>query len=181
MHLDLKITVPADILASDHELAQAAGRGVSNAVKRHLVERDSRGRSDGLPRTGYYGDAAGGVTTEVSGNRAVVTIHKEGVALHYYGGVVYPTDAKALAIPKSPATAGKRPKEFDPDRAKLALVWPKGSTTGTLRDKETDEVVYLLVSKAPIPADATVLPTDGELEGAAMDRIQYYIDLIWGN
>ena len=172
MHLDLKITVPADILASDHELAQAAGRGVSNAVKRHLVERDSRGRSDGLPRTGYYGDAAGGVTTEVSGNRAVITIHKEGVALHYYGGVVYPTDAKALAIPKSPATAGKRPKEFDPDRAKLALVWPKGEKTGTLRDKETDEVVYLLVPKAKIKEDKTILPTEDEVVEAGKSAME---------
>ena len=173
MHFDLKITVPADILASDHELAQAAGRGVSNAVKRHMVERDSRGRSDGLPRTGYYGDAAGGVTTEVSGNRAVVTIHKEGVALHYYGGVVYPTEGhKALAIPKSIKGAGKRPSEIDPDRTKFALVWPKGKTTGTLRDKETDEVVYLLVSKATIPEDKTVLPTDAELESAGMSAME---------
>ena len=172
MHLDLKITVPADILASDHELAQAAGRGVSNAVKRHLVERDSRGRSDGLPRTGYYGDAASGVTTEVSGNRAVVTIHKEGVALHYYGGVVYPTDAKALAIPKSIQGAGKRPAEADPDHTKFALVWPKGKTAGTLRDKETDEVVYLLVSKAKIKEDKTVLPTDAELESAGMSAME---------
>ena len=175
MHLNLKITVPADILASDHELAQAAGRGVSNAVKRHLVERDARGRSDGLPRTGYYGDAASGVTTEVSGSRAVVTIHKEGVALHYYGGVVYPTDAKALAIPKSPATAGKRPAEADPDHTKFALVWPKGETTGTLRDKETDEVVYLLVSKAKIKEDKTVLPTDAELEAAGMSAAETLI------
>ena len=172
MHFDLKITVPADILASDSELAQAAGRGVSNAVKRHLVERDSRGRSDGLPRTGYYGDAASGVTTEVSGSRAVVTIHKEGVALHYYGGVVYPVDAKALAIPKSIKGAGKRPAELDPDRSKLALVWPKGETTGTLRDKETDEVVYLLVSKAKIKEDKTVLPTDAELESAGMSAME---------
>ena len=175
MHLDLKITVPADILASDHELAQAAGRGVSNAVKRHLVERDSRGRSDGLPRTGYYGDAASGVTTEVSGNRAVVTIHKEGVALHYYGGVVYPTNGhKALAIPKSIQGAGKRPAEADPDHTKFALVWPKGEKTGTLRDKETDEVVYLLVSKATIPEDKTILPTESEMESAgtaAMEAI----------
>ncbi|MBQ6136566.1 MAG: hypothetical protein IJI73_04260 [Kiritimatiellae bacterium] len=175
MHLDLKITVPADILASDHELAQAAGRGVSNAVKRHLVERDRRGRSDGLPRTGYYGDAASGVTTEVSGNRAVVTIHKEGVALHYYGGVVYPTDGhKALAIPKSIQGAGKRPAEADPDHTKFALVWPKGEKTGTLRDKETDEVVYLLVSKATIPEDKTILPTESEMESAgtaAMEAI----------
>lgn len=173
MHLDLKITVPADILASDHELAQAAGRGVSNAVKRHLVERDSRGRSDGLPRTGYYGDAASGVTTEVSGSRAVVTIHKEGVALHYYGGVVYPTEGhKALAIPKSIQGAGKRPSEIDPDRTKFALVWPKGEKTGTLRDKETDEVVYLLVSKAKIKEDKTVLPTDAELESAGMSAME---------
>ena len=173
MHLDLKITVPADILASDHELAQAAGRGVSNAVKRHMVERDSRGRSDGLPRTGYYGDAAGGVTTEVSGNRAVVTIHKEGVALHYYGGVVYPTEGhKALAIPKSIKGAGKRPSEIDPDRTKFALVWPKGKTTGTLRDKETDEVVYLLVSKATIPEDKTILPTESEMESAGTAAIE---------
>lgn len=173
MHLDLKITVPADILASDHELAQAAGRGVSNAVKRHLVERDSRGRSDGLPRTGYYGDAAGGVTTEVSGSRAVVTIHKEGVALHYYGGVVYPTAGhKALAIPKSIQGAGKRPAEADPDHTKFALVWPKGEKTGTLRDKETDEVVYLLVPKATIPEDKTVLPSDAELESAGMSAME---------
>ena len=173
MHLDLKITVPADILASDHELAQAAGRGVSNAVKRHLVERDSRGRSDGLPRTGYYGDAASGVTTEVSGNRAVVTIHKEGVALHYYGGVVYPTDGhKALAIPKSIQGAGKRPAEADPDHTKFALVWPKGEKTGTLRDKETDEVVYLLVSKATIPEDKTILPTEDEMKSAGMAAME---------
>ena len=173
MHLDLKITVPADILASDHELAQAAGRGVSNAVKKHLVERDSRGRSDGLPRTGYYGDAASGVTTEVSGSRAVVTIHKEGVALHYYGGVVYPTDGhKALAIPKSIQGAGKRPAEADPDRTKFALVWPKGKTTGTLRDKETDEVVYLLVPKATIPEDKTILPTEDEMKSAGMAAME---------
>jgi len=173
MHLDLKITVPDDILASDHELAQAAGRGVSNIVKRHLVERDARGRSDGLPRTGYYGDAAAGVTTEMDGNIAVVTIHKEGVALHYYGGVVYPTDGhKALAIPKSIQGAGKRPAEADPDHTKFALVWPKGKTAGTLRDKETDEVVYLLVSKAKIKEDKTVLPTDAELESAGMSAME---------
>ena len=173
MHLDLKITVPADILASDQELAQAAGRGVSNAVKRHLVERDSRGRSDGLPRTGYYGDAASGVTTEMSGKTALITIHKEGVALHYYGGVVYPTSGhKALAIPKVAAVAGKRPAEADPDRSKFAIIWPKGKTAGTLRDKETNEVVYLLVPKATIPEDKTILPTEDEMVDAGKSAME---------
>ena len=175
MHLTLTLkTPPSDVMPSARELAQAAGRGVSNAVKRHLADRDARSvRSDGLPRTGYWGDAASGVTTEMSGDTAVVTIHKEGAALHYYGGVVYPTDGhKALAIPKSPSTAGKRPSEIDPDRTKFALVWPKGEKTGTLRDKESGEVVYLLVSKATIPEDKTVLPTEGELVEAGQNAME---------
>ena len=173
MHLDLKITVPADILASDHELAQAAGRAVSSIVKNRLSERDHRGRSDGLPRTGYYGEASNSVTTEISGKTALITIHKEGVALHYYGGVVYPTTGhKALAIPKSIRGAGKRPAEVDPDQTKFALVWPKGEKTGTLRDKETDEVVYLLVPKATIPEDKTILPTEDEMVEAGKSAME---------
>ncbi len=175
MHLTIKIPERElrDVLPSERELAQAAGRAVSSIVKNRLSERDHRGRSDGLPRTGYYGEASNSVTTEISGKTALITIHKEGVALHYYGGVVYPTSGhKALAIPKSPATAGKRPKEFDPDRAKLALVWPKGEKAGTLRDKETDEVVYLLVSKATIPEDKTILPTEDEMKSAGMAAME---------
>ena len=174
--MNLKLTIKPDsvrdALPDDRTLAEAAGRGVSNAIKRHLVRRDALGRGDGLPRTGYWGDAAGGVTTEVTDAHAVVTIHKEGAALHYYGGVVYPVDARALAIPQVARAAGKRPGEFDPGRDKLALVWPKGSTTGTLRDRETGEVVYLLVSHATIKADETVLPTEEELRDAAFDAME---------
>lgn len=178
--MTLTFTIPvaalADVLPTPAEFAQAAGRGVSNKVKRHLVDRDAQsGRADGMPRTGYYGDAANSVTTEVVASRATVTIHKEGVALHYYGGVVYPTAGhKALAIPKSPATAGKRPAEFDPSHEKLALVWPKGSSTGTLRDKKSGDVFYLLVAHANIPADESVIPEEtalGEAAIAAMESI----------
>ena len=173
--IELKPGATDALLPADKVLAQAAGRGVSNAVKRHLVERDRIGRKDGLPRTGYWGDAAADVTTAFDANRALVSIHKEGVALHYYGGVVYPVEAKALAIPKSPATAGKRPAEYDPDRSKLALVWPEGARTGSLRDKETGETVYLLVSKATIKADKSVLPDDAALLDAAEKAMESII------
>ena len=174
MHLTFKVSSTADMLPPDRELAQAAGRGVSNAVKSHLMERDRRSvPAPGMPRSGYYNEAAGGVTTDVSGHSATITIHKEGVALHYYGGVVYPTSGhKALAIPKSIQGAGKRPAEADPNRTKFALVWPKGETTGTLRDKETDEVVYLLVPKATIPEDKTILPTEDEMKSAGMAAME---------
>lgn len=176
----MRLTIPVEdlsfVLPPKRELAQAAGRGVSNVVKRHLVDRDGRGRSDGLPRTGYYGDAAGGVTTETAGDVAVISIPKEGMALHYYGGVVYPTNGhKALAIPKTAAAAGRRPAELDPSRQKLALVWPKGEKTGTLRDEESGEVFYLLVAKATIPADTTVLPPESDMEAAASAAMEAII------
>ena len=175
--MHLTITIPPaqlrDVMPSEQELAQAAGRAVSSIVKNRLSERDHRGRSDGLPRTGYYGEASNSVTTEISGKTALITIHKEGVALHYYGGVVYPTDGhKALAIPKVAAVAGKRPAEADPDRSKFAIVWPKGKTAGTLRDKETNEVVYLLVPKATIPEDKTILPTEDEMVDAGKSAME---------
>ena len=171
----LQLTVPTtDLIPSRRELAEAAGSGVSKAVKRHLAERD-QARGSGEMRTGYYGQAANAVRTEITDNEALVTINKEGIALHYYGGIVYPVDAKALAIPKRPDVAGKRPKEADPMREKFALVWPKGETAGSLRDRETDQIVYLLVPKAKIKADPTVLPSDEALLDAgqaAMEAIR---------
>jgi len=171
----LQLTVPTtDLIPSRRELAEAAGRGVSNAVKRHLVERD-QARGSGEMRTGYYGQAANAVRTEMNGDDAFVSISKEGIALHYYGGVIYPDDAKALAIPKRADVAGTRPKEVDPMREKFALVWPKGEKVGSLRDKENDQIVYLLVPKATIKADPTVLPSDDALLDAgqaAMEAIR---------
>lgn len=169
MELRLRVLNLDDVLPSEREFAEAAGRGVSNAVKRHLVDKDSSTPPRGdMPKTGYYGEAAGSVTTGMEGKIAVVSIPKEGMALHYYGGVVYPTDGhKALAIPQVAAVAGKRPAEVDPSRQKFALVWPKGKATGTLRDKESGEVVYLLVAKAKIPKDETVLPSEAEMYDAA--------------
>lgn len=171
----LQLTVPTtDLIPSRRELAEAAGRGVSNAVKLHLAERD-QARGSGEMRTGYYGKAANAVRTEITDDEALVTINKEGIALHYYGGVIYPVDAKALAIPKRPDVAGKRPKEADPMRAKFALVWPKGSKVGQLRDRKDDQLVYLLVPKATIKADPTVLPSDDALLDAgqaAMEAIR---------
>lgn len=174
MHLVLRLPRNADVLPPVRELAEAAGRGVSNAVKRHLVAKDAATPPRaGMPKTGYYGDAAGSVTTEMKGEVALVSVTKEGMALHYYGGVVYPTEGhKALAIPQVAAVAGRRPAEADPSRTKFALVWPKGAATGTLRDRETGEVAYLLVAKAAVPKDETVLPEEGEMYGAAMSAME---------
>lgn len=169
MRFTLAIRDAEKLLPPDRELADAAGRGVSTLVKRHLIRRDSSAAPEGeMPKSGYYGLAANSVTTEINGNVAVVSIPKEGMALHFYGGVIYPgAGKKALAIPKHPATAGKRAESFDPSRTLLSLVWPKGEKAGTLREKETDEVYYLLVARANIHADPSVLPEDSAMLDAA--------------
>ncbi len=168
MNLTFRI-VYNDEMPPVREFAQAGGRAVSNTVKAHLVQLDaSRRPAPGMPRSGYYGDAAQSVVTEMQGDTAVVSIPKEGMALHYYGGVVLPTAGhKALAIPKHPTAAGRRPAEIDPDRQKMFLLWPKGKKAGVLKEKSTGVTMYLLVSKATIRADATVLPAEEELTAAA--------------
>ena len=169
MRFTLAIRDAEKLLPPDRELADAAGRGVSKLVKRHLRRRGLSAAPEGeLPKSGYYGQAANSVTTEINGNVAVISIPKEGMALHYYGGIVYPgAGKKALAIPQHPATAGKRAAQFDPSRTLLSLVWPKGEKAGTLREKETGDVYYLLVARANIHADPSVLPEESAILDAA--------------
>ena len=96
----------------------------------------------------------------------------QGVALHYYGGVVYPTAGrKALAIPISPEVAGKSPREVANLTDGIALVWPKNSGHGFLKDEPTNELLWLLVRSATVKADRSVLPEDGKMLDAAMDGI----------
>ena len=116
-----------------------------------------------------------GYRDAVEGAKAVVEVGAEadGAALHYYGGIVYPKQGKkALAIPVNPAVWDRKPSEFDPDRSRLSLAWPKGATAGTLRDKKTDEVYYLLVAKATMKADPTVLPDDNTIASAVLAEIE---------
>ena len=172
--LALKIHVPQDIVISARDAAEAAERGVFNCIRAHLDRRnDTAKHRDGMPRSNYW--AKRPVASRVEGAKAVVEVGAEsdGAALHYYGGIVYPTKGKkALAIPVNPAVWDAKPSEFDPAREKLALAWPKGSTTGTLRDKETGDVYFLLVAKATIKADPTVLPDDNTITSAALAAIE---------
>jgi len=161
-----------DILPPARELAQAAARGAENLIKSHLRSRDSSRPTpgNGMPRSGYWADAAD--STHTVGN--VVEIDKEGVALHYFGGTVRPTGGKkALAVPIDPRVAGIWPSESGQE---LDVVWSKKNHTGFLKDPDTSDFLWLLIPKATIKADRTVLPEDGAIIDAAADSIMDYLE-----
>ena len=155
--MTLRLKISPDLLIPANMAAEAARLGMSECVREHLRRRNGTRPPSryGLPKSNYWADAADSVTSEVSGNVAAVNVEQEGAALHYFGGTVHPKK-KALAIPIDPSVAG---------------IWPKNSAHGFLKDAETNELLWLLVPRATIPADPTVMPTDGEIVNAAMDAV----------
>lgn len=187
MHLDLKIPereLENLVIPDERKAGQGMAEAVRDRIRRHLTDRsmNTAPNRHGLPHTGYWHKAAGTVKVDsLSGLKASISVGAEsddpnapgqGVALHYYGGVVYPTAGrKALAIPISPEVAGKNPREVNKLTDGIALVWPKNSAHGFLKDENTNEFLWLLVPKATTKADKTVLPTEDELGEAAIEGI----------
>ena len=174
MELRVVITDKELPLPSNRTLAEAGAAGMMDLIYNHLIERNATSRHRaGMPKSDYWADAADSMQVNMEGGKGVVMIDKEGAALNYYGGIVYPTGGrKSLAIPVHPAVWDQRPAEYDPSHEKLSLVWPKGEKTGTLRDKETGEPYYILVAHATIPADRSVLPTEDALLDAARTAME---------
>lgn len=172
----LKLTVKSPARLPDgmtsRTLSLADDEGVQVSVVRHLRRRNSTAsRRSGFPQSGYWLDAAASTRTAPAGDAAEVTVEKEGVALHYYGGTVYPVKGKALAISLDPSVAGKNPRELNGISDTLALLWPKNSDHGYLKDKNTSELLYLLVGATHHKADRSVLPEEGEMAAEAEEAM----------
>lgn len=164
--LKLKIKDPEKQLFGKEEvMMQAASAGVEALLREHL-EKKNQGTAPnrhGLPKSNYYSEAAKHVESTVNRNRVTVEVEHPGIALHYEGGTVYPKK-KALAVPINPAVAGIWPSEYGEG---LAVVWKKGDSHGRLVEQEGGRTLYLLLPKATIPQDKSVLPSDEEVLNAA--------------
>ena len=180
--MELTLTLPAETLVPDLETAAGiTAFALEDCVREHLRRKNNGTQQrDGFPKTNYYAKASNDVTGTSSGAVATVTVGGvPGIALHYYGGTVLPKPGKkALAIPISPTVAGIWPSEASgfatggsDDEGLYAMIWPKGSDHGFIKDTETGDLLWKLVPKATIPADPTVLPTDDEMLGAANEAI----------
>ena len=172
--MKLRLIDPERLIPDAHTAAEAAVRGVEALIIEHLRKKNdgTKPNRNGLPKTNYYADAAKNVEASVDGATIRVEIDHPGLAMHYEGGTVYPKK-KALAIPIDASVAGIWPSEANAyaNEDEYALIWPKNSSHGFIKDVEQNRLLWLLIPKATIPADKSVLPTDEETLKTAEEAV----------
>lgn len=168
-----RIILPPDFVPGPRMTAEKAAVRVSQLIIRHLRKKNGQTKANpfGMPKTNYYDEAsdtvqhettAGGFSVSVGTDSSDPKAPARGIALHYYGGTVYPKNGKKnIALPIDPAVAGIWPSEYAQGHRLFK------TPGGALGDAETGKILYILLPHATIPADPTVLPTDEEICDAA--------------
>ena len=164
--MKIRLIDPERLIPDAHVAAEASVRGVEVLIIDHLRKKNDGTQPNryGLPKTNYYADASNNVAAGVTGNKVNVEIDHPGISMHYEGGTVYPKK-KALAVPVDPAVAGIWPSEYSHDHQLFK------TPGGALGDADTGKILYILLPKATIPADQSVLPTDAEIFGAVEEAL----------
>ena len=164
--MKIRLIDPERLIPDAHIAAEASVRGVEALIIEHLRRKNAGTQPNlyGLPKTNYYAEASKNVAAGVAGNKVNVEIDHPGISLHYEGGTVYPKK-KALAVPVDPAVAGIWPSEYSRDHKLFK------TPGGALGDADTGKILYILLPKATIPSDQSVLPTDAEIFGAVEEAL----------
>lgn len=164
--MKIRLIDPERLIPDAHVAAEASVRGVEVLIIDHLRKKNDGTQPNryGLPKTNYYAEASNNVAAGVTGNKVNVEIDHPGISMHYEGGTVYPKK-KALALPIDPAVAGIWPSEYSQGHKLFK------TPGGALGDADTGKILYILLPKATIPADQSVLPTDAEIFGAVEEAL----------
>ena len=172
--MKLRLIDPERLIPDAHTAAEEAVRGVEALIIEHLRNKNDGTRPNrwGMPKTKYYAEASKNAEASVDGATIRVEIDHPGLAMHYEGGTVYPKK-KALAIPIDTSVAGIWPSEANAyaNEDEYALIWPKNSSHGFIKDVEQNLLLWLLIPKATIKADKSVLPTDEETLNTAEEAV----------
>lgn len=164
--MKLRLIDPERLIPDAHIAAEEAVRGVEALIIEHLRNKNDGTKPNrwGMPKTKYYADAAKNVEASVDGATVRVEIDHPGISMHYEGGTVYPKK-KALALPIDPAVSGIWPSEYSRDHKLFK------TPGGALGDADNGKILYILLPKATIPSDQSVLPTDAEIFGAVEEAL----------
>lgn len=185
------------VLADKEMIHSAIRQDAEELVKGHLEALNSRS-----PNTGYYAKASAGVNSRADAQSATIIIQAAGIGLRRWGGVVKPgrnissktgQPTKAIAVPTSyvPITNQNRARPIDMPMLAFVPNRKGGDTTGYLIEgerklrkegknkgkyvtvpKQGGRMMYVLRKRTTHAADASVLPTDAELQAVAVQAIQ---------
>jgi hypothetical protein len=142
----------------------ALGRRVERMLKRHFRAKDARGNRRGWWRSHFWNRRVANATQLISANEgnATITIAEPAFATHYYGGQIFPREAKALAIPLTTEAkeagyprAGRIPGLF---RVGRFLVVSNFETAPSGARSRRLTFMYRLVGSVDIPRDPDALP-----------------------
>lgn len=193
--------VAAGLLGDRTELHATMAMGVEAAIIDHLRTGGYIGRTNalGAPSTGYWGHLANSVASTADQAGALVSIPHRGAALHYYGGIVKPTQKKALSIPADPSAHGVYARAYPQILAFIPrgarhdqhivgfLVLGKKVTATRGRNKgqpvtrpmsreEGGKLIYVLRDQTTHQPDPGMLPAEERLRDAAAQAGRAYLD-----
>lgn len=116
---------------------------VETSIRDHLKDAGYLGRKNalGAQSTGFWKGVSNSVASVADGDGATVSISARGAALQYFGGVVEPKKAKALAVPAHKSAHGIFARRY-PER--LAYI-PASTQFGPFRSGQGQDTVGYLV------------------------------------
>jgi hypothetical protein len=156
---------------------------VANTLRKHFSKLDrQRPNRLGGTRTHFYGQVRRSVQQPVllGGDGVKVSIPHVGIAQRYFGGKIEAKDDGWITVPASTETHGKSAREFDdldfvlfrPDLAALVQREQSDLATG---ETTGDGVFYWLKKEVEQKEDKSVLPTDEDLQTAAVAAGEKYL------
>lgn len=170
MPVTMELTAPAEAkellrrLSSPREINEHAGRAVLQLIRGHFIKLDDE-RSK---VTGFYRKAANSLSLQTTDDSATITINKPGIGLRRFGGEVNARSGGYLTIPAIAEAHGKPAGDFD--NLRFAMF----GGTAALIDKDTKKPWYWLVKSTQHNPDATVLPSEQEMQMVVESELDRY-------
>lgn len=139
------------------------GKQLEIGLRKHFAERNKEPNAMGWPKRNFWQKQVQMQTalTEVTNNRAVVTIASPAFVHKVYGGTIYPKRAKRLSIPLTAQAYAAGSASLFPGKLKFS----KG---GLVDEAGTRQ--YALVRKVTHRADPRAWPETAQLEQELLGR-----------
>lgn len=158
-------------IAGNSKANAEAGRAAANLIREHFRQRNlSIKRPEGRKSSNYWGNAAEAISSDADSQAAYVHIRHPGIALHYYGGTVYPRNADNLCIPLRNELYGVWPSEAFQSGEDKTFKWTNKKTGKAFIATSEDGKLtlhYLLLKSTEHTPDRSVLPAEQDLLDAA--------------